>query len=63
MRFGEKATQEQVAKIAKTHNNSTLFKSPVPKPLTIDSPDCRQPRRAHVAPQHQTSSLPISHRV
>jgi hypothetical protein len=29
---------EQVAKIAKMHGGSTMFKSPAPKPLTIDSP-------------------------
>jgi hypothetical protein len=37
-RFDEKAAQEQVAKVAKTHGDSTPFKSPVPKPLTISSP-------------------------
>jgi hypothetical protein len=36
--FGEKATQEQAAKVAKTHGGSTPFKSPAPKPLTIDFP-------------------------
>jgi hypothetical protein len=37
-RFGGKATQEQAANVAKTHDGSTPFKSPVPKPLTIGSP-------------------------
>jgi hypothetical protein len=37
-RFGKKTTQEQAAKIAKMHGGSTSFKSPAPKPLTIDSP-------------------------
>jgi hypothetical protein len=36
--FGEKAAQEQSAKIAKTHDGSTSFKSPAPNPSTIDSP-------------------------
>jgi hypothetical protein len=36
--FGEKAVQEQVAKIVKTHGGRTSFKPPVPKPLTIYSP-------------------------
>jgi hypothetical protein len=35
-RFDEKVAQDQAAKVAKTH--ITSFKSPVPKPLTIDSP-------------------------
>jgi hypothetical protein len=58
--FGEKAAQEQAAKIAKTHDGSTSFKSLVPKPLAIDSPNHCQLRRAHMAPQHRTSSLSIS---
>jgi hypothetical protein len=37
-RFGEKEAQDQVAKVAKMHGGSTLFKSPAPKPLTIGSP-------------------------
>jgi hypothetical protein len=37
-RFGEKTAQEQAAKVAKTHNGSASFKSPAPKPTTIDSP-------------------------
>jgi hypothetical protein len=37
-RFGDKATQEQAAKVAKTYGGSTPLKSPVPKPLTIGSP-------------------------
>jgi hypothetical protein len=36
--FGKKATQEQAAKIAKTHDSSSSFKSAAAKPLTIDSP-------------------------
>jgi hypothetical protein len=36
--FCEKAAQEQAAKIAKTHDGSTSFKSLVPKPSMIDSP-------------------------
>jgi hypothetical protein len=34
----QKVTQEQVAKIAKMPSGSTSFKSPVPKPLMINSP-------------------------
>jgi hypothetical protein len=37
-RFGEKAAQEQAAKIAKTHGGSTSFKSLTPKPPTNASP-------------------------
>jgi hypothetical protein len=37
-RFGEKAVQEQAAKIAKTHCDSTSIKSPASKPSMIDSP-------------------------
>jgi hypothetical protein len=37
-RFSEKAAQEQVAKVVKTHGGSTSFKSPAPKPLTIGTP-------------------------
>jgi hypothetical protein len=37
-RFGEKVAQEQATKIAKMHNGSISFKSPAPKPSTIDSP-------------------------
>jgi myo-inositol-hexaphosphate 3-phosphohydrolase len=37
-RFSEKAAQDQVAKMVKTHGDSTSFKSPVPKPPTISSP-------------------------
>jgi hypothetical protein len=37
-RFGEKAAQEQATKIVKMHDDSTLFKSPMPKPLMINSP-------------------------
>jgi hypothetical protein len=37
-RFGEKAAQKQVAKIAKTHSGSTSFKLLAPKPSMIDSP-------------------------
>jgi hypothetical protein len=37
-RFGEKAAQEQAAKIAKTHDCSTSFRSSTPKPLAINSP-------------------------
>jgi hypothetical protein len=37
-RFGENVAQDQAAKIAKTHNGSTSFKSPTPKPMTISSP-------------------------
>jgi hypothetical protein len=37
-RFSEKAAQDQVVKVVKMHDGSTSFKSPVPKPLTIDSP-------------------------
>jgi hypothetical protein len=37
-RFGEKATQEQADKVAKTHDDSTLFKSSAPKPLIIAPP-------------------------
>jgi hypothetical protein len=37
-RFGEKEAQNQAAKVAKTHNGSTSFKLPTPKPLTISSP-------------------------
>jgi hypothetical protein len=37
-RFGEKAAQEQTAKIAKTHDGSRSLKSPTPKPSMIDSP-------------------------
>jgi hypothetical protein len=37
-RFGEKSAQEQAAKIAKTHDSSTSFKSSAPKPSTIASP-------------------------
>jgi hypothetical protein len=36
--FGEKATQEQAAKVAKTQGGSTLLRSSAPKPLTIDTP-------------------------
>jgi hypothetical protein len=36
--FGEKAAQEQAAKVVKTHGGSTSFKSSAPKPLTIGSP-------------------------
>jgi hypothetical protein len=34
----KKRPQEQTTKIAKMHDGSTSFKSPVPKPLTINSP-------------------------
>jgi hypothetical protein len=37
-RFGEKASQEQEAKVAKTSSGSTLFRSSAPKPQTIDTP-------------------------
>jgi hypothetical protein len=37
-RFSEKAAQEQAAKVAKTHSDSTSFKSSAPKPLTIGTP-------------------------
>jgi hypothetical protein len=37
-RFGEKATQDKAAKIVKTHDSSTSFKSSAPKPPTITSP-------------------------
>jgi hypothetical protein len=37
-RFGEKASQDEAAKVAKTHDGSASFKSPVPKPPTIGSP-------------------------
>jgi hypothetical protein len=37
-RFGEKAAQEQVAKVAKTQGSSTLLKSLAPKPLIASSP-------------------------
>jgi hypothetical protein len=37
-RFSKKAAQEQAAKKTKTHGGSTSFKSPAPKPLTIDFP-------------------------
>jgi hypothetical protein len=37
-RFGEKAAQDETPKIVKTHDDSTSFKSPTPKPLTIGSP-------------------------
>jgi hypothetical protein len=36
--FGEKAAQDQVAKIAKAHNGNTSFKSLAPKQVTISSP-------------------------
>jgi hypothetical protein len=36
--FGEKAAQEQAAKVAKTQGGSTLLRSSTPKPLTIDTP-------------------------
>jgi hypothetical protein len=37
-RFSEKAAQEQAAKVAKTHDGSTLFKLLAPKPVTIGTP-------------------------
>jgi hypothetical protein len=37
-RFDKKPTQEQAAKLVRTHGGSTSFKSPAPKPLTIGSP-------------------------
>jgi hypothetical protein len=37
-RFGENAAQEQAAKVAKTHDDSTPVKSPAPKPLAIGTP-------------------------
>jgi hypothetical protein len=37
-RFGEKAAQEQAAKIVKTHGGSTSTKSPAPKSSTIEPP-------------------------
>jgi hypothetical protein len=37
-RFSEKAAQDQAAKVAKAHDGSTSFKSPVPKPPTVASP-------------------------
>jgi hypothetical protein len=46
-RFGEKAAQDQVAKIAKTHGDSTSFKSPAPRPSTIGIP--RAKKVTHVA--------------
>jgi hypothetical protein len=36
--FGEKAAQDQAAKVVKMHGGSTSFKSLAPKPLTIGSP-------------------------
>jgi hypothetical protein len=36
--FGEKAAQEQAAKVAKTSSRSNLFRLPVPKPQTIGTP-------------------------
>jgi hypothetical protein len=38
--------QEQVAKIAKTHDGGTSFRSPVPKPLMIGSPPLPRPPSA-----------------
>jgi hypothetical protein len=60
-RFGEKAAQEQATKIAKTHGSSTSIKSLVPKPST--PPGRLQPRRAHMAPQRQTSSPLINQQI
>jgi hypothetical protein len=37
-RFGEKAAQEQSAKVAKTQSGSTPLRSSVPKPLTVGTP-------------------------
>jgi hypothetical protein len=37
-RFGEKATQEQEAKVVKMQGGSTLLRSPAPKPSTIGTP-------------------------
>jgi hypothetical protein len=37
-RFGKNAAQDQATKVAKAHGCSTSFKSPVPKPPTIGSP-------------------------
>jgi hypothetical protein len=37
-RFGEKAAQEQAAKVAKMSGDSSLFRSLVPKPQTISTP-------------------------
>jgi hypothetical protein len=37
-RFNEKAAQDQAAKVAKAHDGSTSFKSPMPKPPTVASP-------------------------
>jgi hypothetical protein len=37
-RFGEKAAQEQAAKVVKTQGGSTLLRSPVPKQLTFGTP-------------------------
>jgi hypothetical protein len=37
-RFGDKATQQQAAKIAKMHGGRTLLNSPAAKPSMIDSP-------------------------
>jgi hypothetical protein len=36
--FSEKVAQDQTTKVPKTHNDSTSFKSPAPKPPTITSP-------------------------
>jgi hypothetical protein len=55
-RFGEKATLEQAAKVVKTHGGSTSFKSPVPKPPTITSPNLCWPRKVHMASQRPTSN-------
>jgi hypothetical protein len=38
VRTQQKAAQEQIAKVVKTQDDSTMLRSPTPKPLTIDTP-------------------------